>query len=144
MNVDNLIPRKGRIALYVALTVLILAHGGILAAYTSLGVTHLPTWLTVGGSALTYLTAAPIVVALLNITPAQAAAIENYETTASSDMARSDYQGDAEKLAVAAEPVVQAAVAEVKAPAVQGAIVVTPSGTKENGLSIGTLGPVAK
>lgn len=143
MNVDNLIPRTGRVVLYVAFAVLVLVHGGIVAAYTSTGVTALPEWVTVSGSALTYLTTAPIVVALFNLTPTQVAAVQNYETTANSDMARSDYAGNAEKLAVAAEPVVQSVEAAVK-PTAAGGLVVTPTGTKENGIPVGTLGPVQR
>ena len=72
-QITELIPRKLRILIYIIFGAAVLLNDAAVAAFQAVGHKD-PVWLVIGGVILTKLVAAPIVVALFNVTPKQQAA----------------------------------------------------------------------
>lgn len=62
----ELIPRKARLIGYLVFVGLLLAHGAIGAGFIAADV-DAPQWLAVSGGVLTFLTTAPLLVAVFNL-----------------------------------------------------------------------------
>lgn len=70
---DIILPQNVRKAIYLTFVVLGLGSGAAHVGFSSAGQTD-PLWLTVASAVLAFLVSAPLIVALINITPQGAAA----------------------------------------------------------------------